>query len=126
MWRAYIGFRRGGEPHNKGNLTMTDNNTNLEILNGEHAGMLFRSERAAACAMLTDHLSAMGEHGPEYALEIAYTEGQERIMEEIRFCYDYNAEQLKAISDAWDYAIEELTELVGREFDTSFDAADLF
>ena len=105
---------------------MTDNNTNLEILNGEHAGMLFRSERAAACAMLTDHLSAMGEHGPEYALEIAYTEGQERIMEEIRFYYDYNAEQLKAISDAWDYAIEELTELVGREFDTSFDGAGLF
>lgn len=97
-----------------------------EILNGEYDGLLFNSVPEAARCMLLDHLTVSGEHGPEYALEIAYTEGQERIMEEIRFCYDYNAEQLKAISDAWDYAIEELTELVGREFDTSFDAADLF
>jgi hypothetical protein len=36
-------------------------------------------------------------------------------MAEIRFCYDYNADQLKAISDAWDDAIEYLTDEVARE-----------
>ena len=103
---------------------MNDNHT--DILNSEHAGLIFRSVSEAARAMLLDHLTVMGEHGPASALEVAYTTGQESIMEEIRFCYDYNAEQLQAISDAWDDAIEYLTDEVAREEDDSFDAADLF
>ena len=109
---------------------MTDNtipSLPTDILDGTHAGLIFRSVGEAARAMLLDHLTVMGEHGPASALEVAYTEGQESIMAEIRFCYDYNTDQLKAISDAWDDAIEYLTDEVAREEeDDSFDAADLF
>jgi hypothetical protein len=46
---------------------MTDNHT--DILNGTHAGLIFRSVSEAARAMLLDHLTVMGEHGPASALE---------------------------------------------------------
>jgi hypothetical protein len=102
---------------------MIDNN---EILNGEYDGLLFNSVQEAARCVLLDHLTVTGEHGPEYALEIAYTEGQANIMAEIQHCYSYTQDQLGAISDAWDDAIEWLTNEATKEFDTSFDAADLF
>ena len=97
-----------------------------EILNGEYDGLLFNSVPEAARCMLLDHLTVSGEHGPEYALEIAYTHGQEAIMAEIRYCYSYTEAQLEAISDAWDAAVEWLTDEATKEFDTTFDAADLF
>ena len=102
---------------------MIDNN---EILNGEHDGLLFGSVREAARCVLLDHLTAMGEHGPASALEAAYSTGQQGILAEIKFCYDYSAEQLQAISEAWDDAIEWLADEASKGFDASFDAADLF
>jgi len=75
---------------------------NIEILNGEHAGINFKSPRAAAQAFLTDYLMSLGEHGPKYALEIAINEGREGVMSELRSMYDFNDEQIAVISEAWD------------------------
>ena len=96
----------------------------LEILNGEYAGLLFDSARAAARCLLVDHLTSNGEHDVERALEIAYNEGRDVILSEIRF-YGYNDAQVEAVADVWDDVIEYLTEEVERPFDTSFDAENL-
>ena len=97
----------------------------LEILNREYNGSTFQTVADAARALLVDHLSALGEHGPEYALEIAYAEGRESIAREVRFVYDFNDAQVEAVADVWDDVIEYLTEEVERPFDTSFDAENL-
>ena len=96
----------------------------LEILNGEYAGLLFDSARAAARCLLIDHLTSNGEHDVEHALEIMHTEGREVVLNEITF-YGYNAAQVEEVADVWDDVIEYLTEEVERPFDTSFDAENL-
>jgi len=96
----------------------------LEILNGEYAGLLFDSARAAARCLLIDHLTSNGEHGVEHALEIMHTEGREVVLNEITF-YGYNAAQVEEVADVWDDVIEYLTEEVELNFDTSFDAENL-
>lgn len=96
----------------------------LEILNGEYAGLLFDSARAAARCLLVDHLTSNGEHDAERALEIMHTEGREVVLNEIGF-YGYNADQVEAVADVWDDVAEYLTEEVERPFDTSFDAENL-
>jgi len=96
----------------------------LEILNGEYAGLLFDSARAAARCLLIDHLTSNGEHDVERALEIMHIEGREVVLNEIGF-YGYNAAQVEAVADVWDDVIEYLTEEVERPFDTSFDAENL-
>lgn len=96
----------------------------LEILNGEYAGLLFDSARAAARCLLIDHLTSNGEHDVEHALEIMHTEGREVVLNEITF-YGYNAAQVEAVADVWDDVAEYLTEEVELNFDTSFDAENL-
>ena len=96
----------------------------LEILNGEYAGLLFDSVRAAARCLLVDHLTSNGEHDAERALEIMHTEGREVVLNEITF-YGYNAAQVEAVADVWDDVVEYLTEEVELDFDTSFDAENL-
>jgi hypothetical protein len=96
----------------------------LEILNGEYAGLLFDSARAAARCLLIDHLTSNGEHDVEHALEIMHTEGREVVLNEITF-YGYNAAQVEAVADVWDDVAEYLTEEVELHFDTSFDAENL-
>ena len=96
----------------------------LEILNGEYAGLIFDSARAAARCLLIDHLTSNGEHDVARALEIMHTEGREVVLNEITF-YGYNAAQVEAVADVWDDVAEYLTEEVELDFDTSFDAENL-
>ena len=82
-----------------------------DIINRQWAGSIHNSINSAAVACLIDTLTAGGFHSAKEAL--VFTEegnAKQATLDELKEELGFNEEQLEVLDDAWEDAIEKLTE----------------